>query len=158
MIKTERYRVLCGIIFSVMLVIILAACGSHNSSNEGGNVISKDKDEISLKLENTKSIGIFDVVSSDSNSTVNIKDPEIINQIESLFNKTSFIKCTTQEPTRARCLLVSFYNDSSSSISLFVIANDIVDIDGIKYKSEEITFDAINTLYLKYKKGPSPKL
>lgn len=121
-------------------------------------MISKDRDEISLKLENTKSIGISDPVSSDSNSTVNIKDPEIIKQIESLFNKTSFIKCTTQAPTRARCLLVSFYNDSGSSLSLFVIANDIVDIDGTKYKSEDITFDAINTLYLKYKNGPRPKL
>lgn len=157
MIKTERYRVLWGILFSVILVIILAASGIHKSSNEGENMISKDKDEISLKLENTKCIGICDPVSSDSNSTVNIKDPEIIKQIESLFNKTSFIKCTTQAPTRARCLYISFYNDSSS-IGLFVIANDIVDIDGTKYKSEDITFDAINTLYLKYKKGPHPKL
>lgn len=157
MIKTERYRALCGILFSVMLVIILSACGSHNSSNEGGNVISKDKDEISLKLENTKCIGICDVVSSDSNSTVNIKDPEIINQIESLFNKTSFIKCIIQAPTRARNLFITFYNDSSS-ISLFVCSNDIVDIDGTKYKSEDITFDAINAFYLKYKKGPRPKL
>jgi len=115
-------------------------------------MLSKDKDKISLKkLENTKCIGICDPVSSDSNSTINIKDPEIIKQIESLFTKTSFIKCTSQAPTQARCLLVSFYIDSSSSISLFVIVNDIVDIDGIKYKSEDITFDAINTLYLKYK-------
>lgn len=120
-------------------------------------MISKDKDEISLKFENTKSIGICDVVSSDSNSTVNIKDPEIINQIESLFNKTSFIKCTTQAPIRAQNLYISFYNDSSS-IGLFVYVNDIVDIDGTKYKSEDITFDAINTFYLKYKKGPRPKL
>lgn len=157
MIKLERYRVLGGILFSVILVIILAASGIHKSSNEGENMISKDKNEISLKLKNTKSIGIYDVISSDSNDNAHIKDPEIINQIESLFNKTSFIKCTTQAPTRERCLLVSFYNDSSSSISLFVIANDIVDIDGTKYKSEDITFDAINTLYLKYKKGPHPK-
>ncbi|MHB8076725.1 MAG: hypothetical protein ACYDGZ_23560 [Desulfosporosinus fructosivorans] len=157
MIKAEKHRVLCGILFSVMLVIILAACGSYNSSNEGGNVISNDNDEISLKLENTKCIGICDVVSSDSNSTVNIKDPEIINQIENLFNKTSFIKCTTQAPTRARNLFISFYNDNSS-ISLFVYVNDIVDIDGTKYKSEDITFDAINTFYLKYKKGSRPKL
>jgi L-cystine transport system substrate-binding protein len=150
-IKTERYRALCGILFSVMLLIILSACGSHKSSNEGESMISKDKDEISFKLKNTKSIGIYDVISSDSNDNAHIKDPEIINQIESLFNKTSFIKCTTQTPTQARCLLVSFYIDSSSSISLFVIVNDIVDIDGIKYKSDDITFDAINTLYLKYK-------
>ncbi|KGP76889.1 hypothetical protein JT05_02025 [Desulfosporosinus sp. Tol-M] len=151
MIQPERYRVLWGILLSIILVIILSACGSHNSSNEGGNMLSKDKDKISLKLENTKCIGICDPVSSDSNSTINIKDPEIIKQIESLFTKTSFIKCTSQAPTQARCLLVSFYIDSSSSISLFVIVNDIVDIDGIKYKSEDITFDAINTLYLKYK-------
>ena len=156
MIKTARYRVLWGILFSVMLVIILAASGIHKSSNEGENMISKDRDEISLKLENTKSIGISDPVSSDSNSTVNIKDPEIIKQIESLFNKTSFIKCTTQAPTRARCLFISFYNDSSS-ICLFVIANDIVDIDGTKYKSEDITFNAINTFYLKYKNGLNTK-
>src|SRR5665648_1082206 len=155
--KTERYRVLWGILFSVILVIILAASGIHKSSNEGGNMISKDKDEISLKLENTKCIGICDVVSSDSNSTVNITDPEIINQIENLFNKTSFIKCTIQAPTRALILFISFYNDSSS-ISLFVYANDIVDNNGTKYKAEDITLNAIYTFYLSYKKRPSQNL
>ncbi|MHB8126049.1 MAG: hypothetical protein ACYDEJ_10485 [Desulfitobacteriaceae bacterium] len=147
-IKTEKYRVLCGILFSVMLVIILAACGSHNSSNEGDNIISKDKDKTSLKIKNTKRISIHNLVSSSIKSIVHIADPEIINQMESLFNKASFIKCTDRG--QAPCLLISFSNDRSS-ISLIVSANDIVDIDGTEYKSEDITFDAINTLYLKYK-------
>lgn len=110
MIKIEKLRILGGILFSVMLVIILGACGSPNSSNEGENMISKDKDEISLKIENTKNIGIYDVVSSDSNNNAHITDPEIINQIERLFNKTSFSKCSTQAPMRAHSLFVSFYN------------------------------------------------
>jgi len=136
-----------------MLLIILAACGNLNSSkNEGQNVISKDKDEISLKIENTKNIGIYDIVSSRSNSIVHITDPEIINHLESLFNNTTFIKCATQEHIRAQSFFISFYNDSSS-ISLFLHTNDIVDIDGTKYKSEDITFDEINKLYLEKKKS-----
>ncbi|AHF09055.1 MULTISPECIES: hypothetical protein [Dehalobacter] len=148
MIKTKKYKVLCGILFLVILVIILAACGNTNSLNEGENVISKDKDNISLKIKNTKSISIHDIVSSSSNSIVHITDPEIINQMESLFNKASFIKCT--DSIQAPLLYINFSNDSSS-ISFFVYANDIVDIDGTKYKSKDITFDAINMFYLKKK-------
>lgn len=159
MIKVEKYRVLCGILFSVMLLIILAACENLNSSkNEGDNVISKDKNEISLKIENTKTIGISNPVSSDSNDSVNITDPEIINEIENLFSKTSFIKCTAQEPIRADSLFVSFRNDDDSrSICLFVYTNGIMNIDGIKYKSEDITFDAINTYFLNWQQQ-HPKL
>lgn len=42
-----------------------AALMIYKSSNEGENIVFKDKDEISLKLKNTKCIGICDVVSSD---------------------------------------------------------------------------------------------
>jgi hypothetical protein len=108
MIKTEKFRVLGGILFSVMLVIILGACGSPNSSNEGENMISKDEDKTSLKIENTKNIGIYDIVSSDSNNNTHITDPEIINQIESLFNKTSFSKCSTQTPIQHTAFLFRF--------------------------------------------------
>ncbi|AHF09820.1 MULTISPECIES: hypothetical protein [Dehalobacter] len=154
MIKIEKYRIVCGILFLVILVIILAACGNPNLLNKGEITISKDKDNISLKIENTKSISIHDIASSSSNCIVHITDPEIINQMESLFNKTSFIKCT--DSIQTPLLYINFSNDSGS-ISFFVYANDIVDIDGIKYKSKDITFDAVNTFYLKKSKGLLPK-
>ncbi len=45
------------------------------------------------------------------------------------------------------CLFITFSSDSNSSY-FFVYANDIVDIDGTKYKSKDSIFDAINEIYL----------
>lgn len=143
-IKTEKNKILWGIFFLAMLAIILTS-GIHKLSNKEETMASENKDNISLKLKNTKSISIYNVLSNNINDNVYIKDSEITNQIENLFNKASFSKCATQEPTRAHSLFISFYTGSSST-SLFICSNDIVVIDGIKYQSEDITFAKINTL------------
>lgn len=148
-IKTEKNRILWSILLSVILAIILTS-GIYQLSNKEVTMASENKDTISLKLTNTKSISIYNVLSNDINDNVYIKDPEIIKQVENLFNKASFSKCTTQEPTRAHSLFISFYTGSSST-GLFICSNDIVVIDGIKYQSEDITFAKISTLLITIK-------
>ncbi|ACL21518.1 hypothetical protein [Desulfitobacterium hafniense] len=156
MAKIIVHRVLRGILFAFVFISIMtaiSACGNPDSLN----VIQKKEDEISLEINNTKRISIYDIVSSDSNNNTHFTDPAIIKQIEDLFNKTSFLKCEDNS-IQGYSLFITFSNDTfssdSNSLHFFVYANDIVDIDGIKYKSRDSIFDAINDFYLQKKISP----
>lgn len=144
----KNHKLGVSIMFAVVLLVALFPWGKDNLSNQGEGVITKDNNEITLKIENTKSIDIYNVISSDSSSGVNFTDSETINQLENLFNKTTFIKSTESVETTSR--YVKFRKDNND-LSFFIYANDIVDIDGTKYKSNDAIFDEINRLYIKYK-------
>ncbi len=133
-----------SIIFTIVALIAFSACGKEALSHKGDDVIPKDNDEFAFKIENTKSIDIYDIVSSDSNNNVSITDPEIIEQLERLFNETTYVESTN--PILTTSLYIKFCNDVNN-ISFFIYANDVVDIEGKKYKSSDAIFDEINRLY-----------
>lgn len=144
----KNHKIGISIMFAVVLLIVFFPWEKDNLSNQGEGVITKDNNEITLKIENTESIDIYNVISSDSSSGVNFTDSETINQLENLYNKTTFIKSTESVETTSR--YIKFRKDNND-FSFIIYSNDIVDIDGTKYKSSDGIFDEINRLYIKYK-------
>lgn len=142
------YKKAFSILLTITLLMALTGCTKENLAKESQVVVTNNTDEVTVKIENTKSIDIYDVISSDSNNVVNISDPDVIKQLEGLFNKSAYTKST--ESIQNPSLYVKFSSDEAD-LSFFVYANDMVDMDGTKYKSKEAIFDAINKVYMNQK-------
>lgn len=130
-------------LISIIILLSFSGCEVERLSNNDEAVVTISSNEITVYIENTKNIDIYDVLSSDSNNNVNIVDSEKIKELESLFNKSVYTEST--ERIESPSLYVKFRSDKEE-LSFFVYANDIVDIDGIKYKSSEAIFEKIKTL------------
>lgn len=141
---------LYGVLALIAIVAFLGVYRSQAISIKETAVIGEEEEKMTLKLENIKSIDIHDVISSKINSSAHIDDPAVVKQLEDLFNKTSFTECT--DSILNPFLFVTFNNDSDS-MSFFIHTNGVVNMNGVNYKSKDVTFEMINRLYLQNRRG-----
>ena len=147
MIKRKLW-IFGGAIFILMIGIIVATHWNNVQSNKGASGILENKDETKVKIGTIKSIDIYDLISSNSHNNAHITDLNALNKTNEMFEKVAFEKCIDSPQTPS--LYVKF-SSTNSEISFFIFSNDIVDINGTKYKSVDVTYDMINKLYQAYK-------
>ncbi|MBF4692011.1 hypothetical protein [Fusibacter ferrireducens] len=140
----KNYKLFFKIILAIVVLIVFFVFGPFSAFHNGAIVLIDDQNKIILKIEHTNQISI----SIPSREGIQITDPEIINQVKDLFNENALIECT--DCTLDRPLYIAFYNDDRE-MGFLISENNLINIDGTKYKLSAAVFDEINRLYLTYK-------
>jgi len=127
----------------VAVIVILVVSGVYFYQEK----LQIDEKNHVIMDKNTTYISIYDPFESNYIAAITIKNQEEIKQLEDLFNNAEFIEC--DEKPQAPALLAIFAEENGST-SVFIYSNNVIAFNDRCFRSKQITFDKINSIYSKY--------